>query len=528
MGSISRRSGESQYRIESQHVPPACPPVEDRDSRVDPSLVPTPTLDVPQGQSEERTPGREERTATSDAAKADEEKERRDLGDGSRSLASGGGSPLGLYRDSYATPVYEPFLRDEVAPIEPRPLRVYTDEQKTAYAKAKRAENYRRLQVARRWIEEECRDNPKVFTPTTLLGCGAAPHSGMAAIEVDGAGRVFHAHRRCKSWTCPQCAYAKALARADHIERALTAAFAKGWRALFVTFTIPHTAADSAHSLISALNKAYRSCGTWRAFRKLKDDYSFEGAVKAMDFTFTPNGCHVHLHCLFFFSYAGDVFDIYQAFRLGLPSIWDTAVFKRTGKHIHPRYGLNVEPVKVPTDGESAAAIAEYVAKVVSIYASKPDADKDRVDPSSLSPFQLLDDPENDRSRALYLDWIRGHHKKHRIEFSPGLSAKLAIPDSEFDMPDSVVLGGLSHAASMFLRNPDHVADFRRRLLANPFAAASWLDENSSPSNWYDEVLFSLSGVSLDGLPDWVDFHSTRPGDVVLDAPQEVSSLFVA
>lgn len=528
MGSISRRSGESQYRIESQHVSPACPPIEDRDLRVDPSLVPTPTLDATRGRSEERTPGREERTAAKDEARADKEKERRELGDGSRSLVSGGGAALGIYGYSPAIPVQDDFSSSEFTYCEPHDVRVYSDEEKAEYAARKRAQNYARAQVARKWIADDyyASHGPE-GRPASICRCGHALKSGAGAVELDSEGRVIYSRQRCKSWACPSCAYARSLERADEIERALVAAFRKGWRVLFITFTIPHDSSQSCRTVIDNINAAFNAFPDYRQYRELRAPFGYEGNIKSMDFTFTKNGCHAHLHCLYFFSYAGDVFDIYQAYRLKLPAIWNSAVQRYTNREISFQHGVDIEPVRMPDSSDDAPTLAAYVAKVVSVYAANPDKDK-----GSVTPFDLLDDPNDESNRALFLDWYHGTFKGKRLRFSSGLKKRLEMDDSDFTSSPSVVLGGLSPRATVFLLDPDNLSRFRSLLLSeSPVSAAYWLDrESGSPSHWHDDVLLDLSSVSFDELSSWISSRSTPDpvGDIVLDASQEVSSLFVA
>lgn len=393
---------------------------------------------------------------------------------------------LGIYRYPYAPPTET----HQPERVERHATREYTAAEREAWKQQKQRENAKKASIARRWIADDynARKQRAVATmdaenpPQEALAhlpaicqCGRAIKGESAAVYINDEAGVYHDHIQCRSWACPICAHKRAYLRAKEIEQALLASRARGYKQLFITFTLPHSSAEGARQVLDNLSLSYHRFLMSRPLRRLLDKHGYVGQIKSVDFTLTDNGCHAHYHTVYTFATASQLVELAQEVSEAFIKCWDDAVRRATGKRISWRHGLDVEMIDLPTgEDEQAEALAEYVAKVISIYSSRADKDK-----GSITPFDLLEDG-NDEYRARWLDWYYAQRGVRRLVFSRGLKAKLGIGDAEFDKPAQTAVAHIMPSCVDYLRKEEHRQTFAT-LVADRRAteAIDWLRDNA-------------------------------------------------
>lgn len=382
----------------------------------------------------------------------------------------GGGGALGINRHPIAKPLEKPGQVGKVT--RKKDVREYTDEEKAAWKRERQLENARKAAKARKWIGERFAKRGR--TPA-ICQCGKSIKGQGGKVYLTEESTIWHNKIQCRSWACPVCAPKRAWARAYEIQEALVAANAKGYRQLFITFTIPHTAKQRTKTVLKHLNGAYRTMRNDSAFRKLLEGLGYVGQVKALDFTLTDNGTHAHFHTVYIFDTALDCEAVAERARAVMLESWDKAVRKECGRGISRSHGFDVECIELPQgDEEQAEALALYAAKVISIYSSSPDKSK-----GSVTPFDLLE-RDDEESKERFLDWYEGQKGIRRIVFGRGLKAKLGIGAVEFDVPDQALVASVSSEAVDFLRDEESRQRFESMAAGSDCGSAlDWLQEQT-------------------------------------------------
>lgn len=260
---------------------------------------------------------------------------------------------------------------------------------------------------------------------------------------------VYHDHIHCRSWACPICGHKRAWSRALELQDALLAANARGYKQLFITFTVPHTARQKTRTVVRVLAAAYHRFRNDRGVKQLLARQGFVGQVKALDFTLTDNGTHAHYHTVYIFDSSDELADLAQEVQRVMLDAWDAAVHRETGRHINRAHGFDVECIELPQGGdEQAEALALYAAKVISIYSSSPDKSK-----GSITPFDLLRADATDEERRRFLEWYEGQRGVRRLVFSRGLKGRLGIEPREYERPAQVTVASVSPEVTDYLRD---------------------------------------------------------------------------
>ena len=171
-------------------------------------------------------------------------------------------------------------------------------------------------------------------------------------IETNGErSRLSGVHTCDCGYACPVCAPKIAMKHAKELAAACTAAYAKGWRVLHVTYTVSHhmgTTLDEVLSSIADARRKYFTAG--RGYQALSNAAGIQGSARGLEVTHGDNGWHPHFHELLFCS--GNVPDNFEA---SLSERWIASLAK-IGAFASPDHAVRVE--------EGSQHISEYLNKI--------------------------------------------------------------------------------------------------------------------------------------------------------------------
>lgn len=244
-------------------------------------------------------------------------------------------------------------------------------------------------------------------------------------------------------WICPLCAARITEERRQELTRALAVS---GFTAYLVTYTVRHNMRQSLKSLLDAMQQAFRSMKSGKAWQFLKDEYSWVGSIKSLEVTHGDNGWHPHQHELVLLDEP-----LSKSAQNGLLSDlrikWDGNL-KRHGYGASWAHGVDLRA----TDED----VQEYVAKfghepVVMSWGLEHELTKQPVKKGKVggrTPTQLLADYGNGDLNAgrLWKDYAFTFKGKKQLVWSKGLREILGleqeIPDTEIvaTLPDGVLL----------------------------------------------------------------------------------------
>lgn len=175
--------------------------------------------------------------------------------------------------------------------------------------------------------------------------------AAITALETNGERSRFTGIHTCDSGaTCPVCAPKIAQRHAKELAAATSAAYARGWRVLHVTYTLSHHKGETLEKVLNSITDARRKYFlAGRAYQALKLEIGIEGTARALESTHGVNGWHPHFHELIFVS--GDVPDNLEE---RLTGHWLRAVELAGGRAL-AGVALRVE--------EGSAKIADYLNK---------------------------------------------------------------------------------------------------------------------------------------------------------------------
>lgn len=170
-------------------------------------------------------------------------------------------------------------------------------------------------------------------------------------IENNGErSRLSGVHTCDCGYACPVCAPKIAMKHAKELAAACTAAYAKGWRVLHITYTLSHHKGESLEYVLSSIASARRKYFTaGRGYQSLQEQAGIEGSARSLECTVGQAGWHPHFHELLFC--AGEVPDDFEA---QLKARWSAAVAK-VGGYADEQHGLVIE--------EGSQHISEYLNK---------------------------------------------------------------------------------------------------------------------------------------------------------------------
>lgn len=228
----------------------------------------------------------------------------------------------------------------------------------------------------------------------------------------------------CNSiWCCPLCSARIREGRRSEIQEGFETSKKLGWKAWFVTFTVPHSIETPLATSLKALRSAYAKM---RRYSSLKQFWgSVEGVIKSTEVQVGSNGFHPHLHCIFFTS--NDSLD-----EASLKSAWAKAVVKEGLAKPNESVGVVVKEA-------TTAGISNYLSKVqenkVSLEMTRSDLKRGRVNGKAewhCSPFDLLDTSVSlpislGQRQKLWVEFFKATKGVSAIRWSKGLKKKLSI-----------------------------------------------------------------------------------------------------
>ena len=254
-----------------------------------------------------------------------------------------------------------------------------------------------------------------------LEGAGSVTvsrHSG-GVVHVGGV-------QRCASvWSCPVCAPVIRERRAGEVDRAVTAALARGWRVAFVTATVSHKLGDSLADVYKLVTESWRATFGGRAAATL-GELGYVGQVRVVEVTHGVNGWHPHIHALVFVRgnrKSGD------ALVQSIGTRFAAAVAARGGYCAVPGVGWTWAWC---SSAGSSATLAGYLSKVDGGWGAGQELARGDVKLARVkgrSPFELLAAAvDGDQaSERLWLQYEAATKGRVFMRWTPGLRDELGV-----------------------------------------------------------------------------------------------------
>ena len=230
----------------------------------------------------------------------------------------------------------------------------------------------------------------------------------------------------CNSiWACPLCASRIREGRRLEIQEGFNAAQKLGWKAWFVTFTVPHTIKTPLSKSLGAMRSAWAKM---RRYSSLKSFWSgVEGVIKSTEVQVGSHGFHPHFHCIFFTHGSID--------ESKLKAAWAKAIVKEGLARPSDKFG-------VYTKEATSVGISRYLSKVqeekVSFEMSRSDLKQGRKKAAEwhCSPFDLLDKEvelpiDMPQRQKLWVEFFKATKSVSAIRWSKGLKEKLFVEEVE-------------------------------------------------------------------------------------------------
>jgi len=255
-----------------------------------------------------------------------------------------------------------------------------------------------------------------------------------------GATAFFTGLLKCGSvWACPPCS---AVIRSQRAKE-LRAAYQRIMEdpelnpGVFLTLTLRHNRQMSLNETLDVLLKAFQRMQSWRKWRETAQRLGIVGNIKSLEITCSPkNGWHPHLHVWLITGgrVSGETLADAQEVVFGL---WQRAVEKVSG-------GLAMVPTDKGLDMRrvTSRGITGYVAKLQddkgnggerSLASEMVRSDlKTGTQRSAIVPFELLD-KNNERNRALWLEYYCATKYRNALTWSRGLRARLGLGEERCD-----------------------------------------------------------------------------------------------
>lgn len=307
----------------------------------------------------------------------------------------------------------------------------------------------------------------------------------------------------CNSlWACPLCSARIREGRRLEIQSGFETSKSLGWKAWFVTFTVPHSLDTPLNKSLGALRSAY---ARMRRYSSLRDFWSsVEGVIKATEIQVGNNGFHPHLHTIFFTK--NDSFD-----EARLRSAWAKAVVREGLARPSDRVGVVVKEATSMNLSWYLTKIQENKSKL-SFEMTRSDLKSGRVNNSNewhAAPFDLLDTSVSlpismAQRQRLWVDYVKSTKGVSAIRWSKGLKERLLVAEVSDD-----ALGALDplycEARLNFLRR-EYARLFKDR--PDLLAQAQQLFSEQQ----YDEVLkLGIGSLILEPSADDLDREDEEP-----------------
>ncbi len=211
--------------------------------------------------------------------------------------------------------------------------------------------------------------------------------------RVDGSGRVrgtVTGLLRCGSMLCPVCGTARRRHAAELLQGAAQRWMDKGERLAFVTFTVRHYKRDSAADVLGWVQAGWKSVGRSRQVKN-----RVHGFWRALEWNYTPNGHHLHIHAVAFLREGVTKSELEKE----LFAAWQQGVTKAGGRSLSMENGFSLLEVTAASDLASYCNKVSYsVAGGLASEAARADEKSARGDGRPV--MQLLADAANALTKA--------------------------------------------------------------------------------------------------------------------------------
>ena len=174
---------------------------------------------------------------------------------------------------------------------------------------ADRAERYRLQGVARSILRNDpaADELEEAGTPRDRVHRTCTCRRVMVSRDVEVYSATNHGSAHygqlavCGSaWTCPVCASVVAERRREEIAKAFDWCYASGLKAVMVTLTFPHNAADELSPTLECFRDAMRRLRSGKVWQRVKQSVGYEGLIRSLEVTHGDNGWHPHTHEVWF------------------------------------------------------------------------------------------------------------------------------------------------------------------------------------------------------------------------------------
>lgn len=315
--------------------------------------------------------------------------------------ASGCDAALGIYAETYSTPVTARVSEDGEILGTPRDSR-------TA-----RAERWALKAAARRLLPKDHR--------TTKCMHWRLPNMETQVLKGAKTDKAFfHGLQVCAMpWTCPVCATKISERRRQEVAKAMKQAEALGLKVLLVTMTVPHGLGDDVGQIVDRMMKAWTSLWQGRRGVQLRDALGLFGHIRALEVTHGVNGFHPHFHALMFYHPQQTTLDSWAK----LPWAWQKSAVKA---------GLPMPSIERGCQIDDGSKAAQYVAK--GVWGLESEVTKGHTKKGkrgSRTPFDLLRDyvAGDKQAGALWRVYVDAFQGRRQLYWSNGLKKLLAIAE---------------------------------------------------------------------------------------------------
>lgn len=168
-------------------------------------------------------------------------------------------------------------------------------------SKAKRAERFEALSVARMWLYAEAtqRGVESVAKEFRTHECKWKRTGSSVEVHLDRAHDSAHYGGlvTCGSvWACPVCCSKIQQRRRPELVKLIEWSYRSDLQPQMITLTFPHGRFDSLADLLSKQAAAFRLLRGGKDWVNFKKRYGFSGLVRSLELTHGANGWHPHTH----------------------------------------------------------------------------------------------------------------------------------------------------------------------------------------------------------------------------------------
>ena len=308
---------------------------------------------------------------------------------------------------------------------------------------------------------------------TRVQGCGLCTPGNDVNIRVGRSGNRLVAGASglitCSSvWACPVCSAKISTERSTEVADAIRRWNAAGGRVMFATFTLRHDSSQDLSTVWDGLADSWRHFLGGKGWTDLRNKFSLDGWIRAVEVTHGSNGWHVHAHTAIFLR-GTDVNDGFlDRLSDALYHRWDLATSSNGFSTSRDAFDCR--------DTYSDSGLARYLVKSSNAY--KPARELTQgtsktARNNSRTPFAILSDLSQTNSNecrcsvslnsdgsvryrktcdaCLWRHWEKHSHGRRQISFSRGLRDLIGT----LDLPETTDSDEiLTDSMSVFMIDP--------------------------------------------------------------------------